>query len=335
MQTLNFGSLGIASIHAYGFTPIIKNVAGLSFHAVASRDKAKADAYAAEHGIARAYGSYEELLDDPDVHCVYIALPNALHADWCVKALRAGKHVLCEKPLTANLAQAQRVAAAVEETGLVFAEAFHYRYHPLAKKLEDLVRGGAIGRVQYVSARFCEKLPHPDKPQYDPALAGGALMDVGCYAVNLVRWLAGCDEAEVVSADCAMLPSGVDGYTRATMRFSNGAGARVSCSITHDKPQYCCVRGTRGAIFVWYPFNPTRDAGPLHLNQYLFLVRRGARVDNIRVPKIRTYSCQLQEFRDAVLGNEQPATHIGEALANMKLIDAIFAKAHVQRPDFD
>jgi predicted dehydrogenase len=335
MGTINFGTLGIASIHAYGFTPIIKDIDGLEFYAVASRDKSKAERYAKEHGIAKSYGCYEDLLADPDVHCVYIALPNALHAEWCLKALDAGKHVLCEKPVCADAAQALRVADKVAETGLIFAEAFHYRYHPLAHKLEDLVRGGAIGDVKYISGRFCEKLPTPDKPQYDPNLAGGALMDVGCYPVSLVRWLAGCDEAEIMSANCDMLPSGVDGYTRAAMRFANGVSARISCSITATKPTYAYIRGTRGALFAASPFSPTIDLGPLWLNQYALVQRRGAQVRNIRVPRVRTYTCQLQAFRDAVIANKQPATDIAEGVANMKLIDAIFKKAGVQRPEFD
>lgn len=335
MTTLNFGSLGIASIHAYGFTPIIKNVDGLTFYAVASRNGQKARAYAEQHKIPKAYEGYEALLADPDVHCVYIPLPNSLHAEWCLKALDAGKHVLCEKPVTANAAQAERVAAKVAETGLTFAEGFHYRYHPLIKKLEELVRGGAIGNLRYVSARFCEAMSDSGKAQYDPAMAGGALMDVGCYPVSFARWMAGCDDAEIMNANCELTPSGVDGYTRATIRFANGVSARISCSITRNKPMYAYVRGDAGAIFIHAPFSPTMDMRGIWYSQYVFLLRQGAAVQSLRFPKIRTYTCQLQAFRDAVLSGTQPETDIREGVANMRIIDAIFKKAGVTRPEFD
>src|SRR5687768_4333668 len=164
--------------------------------AVAARSTERAKAFADKHGIARVHGSYEDLLADPAVDAVYNPLPNGLHGKWTLAALAAGKHVLCEKPFTANADEAAAVADAVRASGLVVMEAFHFRYHPLALRLPEVV--AELGELRHVDARLCFPLPRFDDIRYSRALAGGALMDAGCYPVNLVRLLGG--EPEVRSA---------------------------------------------------------------------------------------------------------------------------------------
>src|SRR6202043_2465089 len=157
--------------------------------AVAARDRSRAEAFAARYSVPTIHDSYEALLADPSLDAVYIPLPNALHAQWTLAALEAGKHVLCEKPFTSNAAQAREVAAAAQGSGLVVMEAFHYRYHPLARRMSELVHGGQLGRIRQVSVAFCFPLLRRSDIRYDFGLAGGALMDAGCYAVHCLRLL--------------------------------------------------------------------------------------------------------------------------------------------------
>jgi predicted dehydrogenase len=172
--------------------------------AVAARDKPRAEAFALQHGIPAAYGSYDELLADPDVDAVYNPLPNSLHGPWTLKAIAAGKHVLCEKPFASNAKQAAQVADAAQASGLVVMEAMHYRYHPLVRRLRELVTGGELGPVQHIAAWTTFIIEDPDDIRYDYDLAGGALMDGGCYAIDCLRMLAGADTDAEISVTGAL-----------------------------------------------------------------------------------------------------------------------------------
>jgi predicted dehydrogenase len=171
---------------------------------IAARDKARAEAFGLRHGIPTAYGSYDELLADPDVDAVYNPLPNSLHARWTLAAIAAGKHVLCEKPFASNAAQATQVADAAEASGLVVMEAMHYRYHPLVRRLRELVTGGELGPVQHIQAWTTFIIEDPDDIRYDYDLAGGALMDGGCYAIDCLRMLAGADSGAEITVTGAL-----------------------------------------------------------------------------------------------------------------------------------
>jgi predicted dehydrogenase len=171
---------------------------------IAARDKARAEAFGLRHGIPTAYGSYDELLADPDVDAVYNPLPNSLHGPWTLAAIEAGKHVLCEKPFASNAAQAAQVADAAEASGLVVMEAMHYRYHPLVRRLRELVTGGELGPVQHIQAWTTFIIEDPDDIRYDYDLAGGALMDGGCYAIDCLRMLAGADSGAEITVTGAL-----------------------------------------------------------------------------------------------------------------------------------
>jgi predicted dehydrogenase len=330
METLNFGILSTASVNDYSFLPVIKKVAGAKLVAIASRDMKKAKQYAKKHGISRAYGDYDSMLADPGIDCVYNPLPISMHMEWSIKALEAGKHVLCEKPIAASEAEARAIADKVAETGKIFAEAFHYRYHPLAGRVEQLVRSGEIGAVKKIESAFGVPIPDKSKVQFRPDLAGGALLDIGCYPVSFARWIADCDEAAVTRVECDRTASGVDGSMRATLEFANGIVADIDCSLVKLIPMYARIIGSEGAIFVLQPFTPVYEPGPLHLSVYLLLVRRGMNVRSIRVPSVLTYQCQLEAFRDAVRTGAQPATTAEQGVANMHLIDAIYAKSGIR-----
>jgi predicted dehydrogenase len=328
---LRFGIIGTASVLEYGFMPAIKLTHGADAIAIASRDIEKGKQAAAKYGIPKAYGNYNSLLRDPEVDCVYVALPNALHVEWARKALRAGKHVLCEKPLAWNAREAGSILGLIKSSGLTFAEAFQYRYHPLMKRVEQLVRSGRIGDVVNVEASYCEIIPNRKAVQFRPDMAGGALMDVGCYCVNFCRFMAGCDDAEVLRAKSKVV-QGVDGETRAELRFSNGVTATVICSILKTVPSYAVVVGTKGTIFIHNPFPMALYANGKVADMYLCILQTGAAVHEIRVPTKLPYACQLEAFRDAVRAGTQPLMNAESAVANMALIDAILSAAGVAMP---
>lgn len=329
MEPLKFGILSTASINRYGFIPIVEKVADADLVAVASRNDEGAARYAAKHGIPYAYGDYDSLLNSRGIDCVYIPLPAAMHAEWAIKALAAGKHVLCEKPVTVEAAEAEAIKKKVEETGLVFAEAMHYRYHPLARRIEELIASDEIGEVMHVSATFCVPLP-PGKIQYKPELGGGALLDVGCYPVNFVRWIARSSAARVEKAWAFRSGSGMDLTTIAALRFDNGVVGRIHCSLIKLLPQTAVIRGTKGVIRVLLPFNPTTELGPLTVNLCRLTIsnRSGTRV--VRVSSNVSYYYQLDAFCRCVRLGEPPLTNIDEAIAGMKLIDAIMEKAGIR-----
>src|SRR3954454_108660 len=189
-----------------------------SIVAVGSRDLTRARAFAAEHGIEAAYGSYEELLASPDVDAIYVPLPNSMHVEWSVKALEAGKHVLCEKPLARDPAQVERAFDTAERVGRVLMEAFMWRFHPQTDELVRLVRDGAVGELRYVRAAFGFNLPWLENVRWDSALEGGGLMDVGCYCVSALRLI--CDAEPVrVSGEQVLGGGGVDGRFAGVLRF--------------------------------------------------------------------------------------------------------------------
>src|SRR5947209_15401088 len=221
MDRVRIGCLGAARIAPAALIKPARGNEEVEATGVAARDKERAAAFAAKHGIPTAHGSYEALLADPDVDAVYNPLPNGLYALWTIRALEAGKHVLCEKPFMANTAEAERVAAAAEGTGLVVTEAFHWRYHPLARRMLEVVQGGELGAVKHIETWMCFPLFKRGDIRWQLDLAGGALMDAGCYAVHMLRTLAGA-EPEVVAAQAKVRAPGVDRVMRADVAFADG-----------------------------------------------------------------------------------------------------------------
>jgi predicted dehydrogenase len=207
-----------------------RGTAGVSVTAVAARDKARAEKFARKHGIGKVHDDYVSLLADPEIDAVYNPLPNSLHAEWTLRALDAGKHVLCEKPFTSNAAEAERVHQAAEQSDRVVMEAFHYRYHPLAQRLRDLVASGELGAPRFIETWMCLPLPIPGDIRFRLELGGGATMDMGCYAIHLARTIAG-EEPNVVSARAKLASEGVDRAMQADVRFPSGAEGRINCSL--------------------------------------------------------------------------------------------------------
>jgi predicted dehydrogenase len=317
--TLRIGILGAARIAPNAVIKPARAADGVEVAAVAARDTTRARAYAAKHRIPAVHDGYADLLADDTIQAVYNPLPNGLHGRWTIAALRAGKHVLCEKPFTANADEAQQVADVAAETGLVVMEAFHYRYHPVALRMIDVVGSGELGELRAVRASFCFPLPRFSDIRYQFGLAGGALMDAGCYAVHMVRTLGG--EPEVVSAKAKLHGRDIDRAMRAELRFPAGHTGRITCSMWSSDVLSINVRviGARGEMRVFNPLAPQAT------HRITVRTADGRRVE--RLSRRPTYAYQLDAFTAAVKDNAPVVTDPADSIRNMRVIDAIYQAA--------
>ncbi|HTI27214.1 MAG TPA: Gfo/Idh/MocA family oxidoreductase [Kutzneria sp.] len=317
---VRIGVLGAARIAPTALIAPARDNAEAEVVAVAARDRGRAAAYAAKHGIATVHGSYEDLLADPSIDAVYNPLPNALHAQWTLAAIEAGKHVLCEKPFTSNAVEAQTVADAADKSGLVVMEAFHYRYHPLAARLTEIIESGEIGTLKHVQAALCFPLPKFSDIRYNRELGGGAMMDAGCYALHMTRLLGG-GEPTVVSAQAKLHKPDVDRAMKATLAFPGAhTGSLVASLWSSDVLKITAsAQGTKGRIDV---FNFVM---PQAYHRLTVRTATGKRVE--RLSKRPTYSYQLDAFCDAVLRGKPVLTPPSDSVRNMTVIDDIYRKA--------
>jgi D-xylose 1-dehydrogenase (NADP+, D-xylono-1,5-lactone-forming) len=289
--------------------------------AVASRERDRAEAYASEHGIERAHGSYESLLEDPDVDAVYISLPNALHVEWSVRALAAGKHVLCEKPLTRNPQEAEDAFDAAERAGRVLMEAFMWRHSPQTAKLMQLVQGGVIGELQLVRATFSFPVEGRRNIRLDPELEGGALMDVGTYCVSAARLLGG--EPERVYGEQVIGDSGVDLLFSGVMRFPRGVIALIDAGMELPRRDGLEAVGTEGSLVIPDPWLARRLV--LHLG-------RGDAREEIALPPADPYRLELDNMWDAIRGEGEPLLGREDAVGQARSLEALYRSADQGRP---
>jgi predicted dehydrogenase len=320
MPPLRIGVLGAARIVPTALLIPARAVPEVAVTAIAARDPRRAAAYAKGHGIPRALASYDELVDDPDVDAVYNPLPNGLHCEWTLRALAAGKHVLCEKPLSSNAAEAEQMAEAAERAGRVLMEAFHWRYHPLAARMIAIAKGGTLGRVERIETNMCVPLLLPGNIRYDYGLGGGATMDTGCYAVSMLRHLAGA-EPEVTRAEAKLSSPKVDRAMTAEVTFADGRTGRVRCSMFSWALLDISARviGTHGEMRV---FNPV---APQFYHRLTVRTAEGKRVE--RFPGPSTYEHQLRAFAACVLAGAPVLTSARDGVANMRVIDRIYEKS--------
>ncbi len=325
MATVRWGILSTADIGMAKVTPAIQRAADCEVVAIASRDGDAAAAAAAQLGIPAGYGSYDELLAAGDVDAVYIPLPNDMHAEWTIKAAAAGKHVLCEKPLAMTAAQAEEMASACAEAGVKLAEAFMYRHHPSWLEAVRLVRNGAIGELQAVQSWFSYYNDDPANIRNRPEHGGGALMDIGCYSINLSRMLFAAEPARIEAAvrrDAAMR---IDVVTSAVLEFAGGGQATFTCSTRAEPYQRVHIAGTAGRIEIEIPFNIPPD------RETRILVTSGGdppvapATETVTFPPADQYSIQAELFARAVLDDTPVPVPASDAIANMAVIEAILA----------
>ncbi len=289
--------------------------------AVASRDQARADAYAQEWSIPRAYGSYDALLADPEIEAVYISLPNTLHCEWSIKAVEAGKHVLCEKPLTRRPDDASAAFDAAERAGRLLSEAFMYRHNPQTKRLKALVEEGAIGELRLVRSVFSYGLYDTENIRLRTELEGGALMDVGCYNVSGSRLLAG--EPESVWGEAWYGPSGTDWVFTGTMRFPGDVIATFDCGTAMPDRDELEAIGSEGSLFLddpWHCVNPVIE------------LRRDEGVERIEVDRQDSYRLELENVSDAIRGRAGLLLGREDALGQARALEALHRSAETSRP---
>lgn len=328
-RDLRIGLLGAAAIAPSALIKPARLMPRVTVTAVAARDRQRAETFARKHGVPVVHADYEALLADPQVDAVYVPLPNGLHAEWTLKALEAGKHVLCEKPFAANRAEAERVAdaadAAFERSGLVVMEAFHYRHHSLAERMRAIVAGGELGKLRHVEAEVCFPLPRLSDIRYDYALAGGATMDAGCYAVHVARLLGNGDPA-VISARMLTLRKDprIDRAMSAELEFPDGVTGRVRASMWSRRVLSIRARavGSGGELSV------TNFLMPQLYHRLTIRAPRdggGRTVRHERVPRNpSSYACQLEAFAAAVLDGGPVLTSARDAVTNMGVLDSIY-----------
>jgi xylose dehydrogenase (NAD/NADP) len=293
------------------------------FVAVASRDATRAEAYAREKGIARAHGSYEALLADPDVDAIYNPLPNALHAEWSIRALEAGKHVLCEKPFSRHPEDVERAFDVAEREGRVLAEAFMWRHHPQAARARQLLDEGAIGDLRILRAHFAFKAVDPDDIRLQAELDGGGLMDVGSYCVSGCRTLAG---AEPERAWAELIPGGhgVDVALAATLRFPGDVLAHFDCGLSYPGGSLLAAAGTEGSFAL---------TDPWHGNDAVIELQRGdGSVERIDPGPANSYALELADFEAAVRGERPPLLGRADARGQARTIAALYTSAERNAP---
>ncbi len=316
---VRWGILSTANIGAKAVTPAILASTNGVLAAVASRNDEKATEYAAQFGMPRSYGSYEELLADPDVDAIYNPLPNRMHLEWTIKALEAGKHVLCEKPLGLNAAECLEMADAARRNDRLLMEAFMYRFHPRIKRTVDLVASGELGDVKLIRSSFAFKVQDPLNIRLDGDLGGGALMDVGCYCVNVSRTVVGREPVEA-QAFAVAGGAGVDVELYGMLHFEGDVFAQFSSALDTFRHELLDVVGTEGRLQVGSPFQPgTVDA--------TIDIEAGDSSRQETIEGVNHYQLMVEHFADCVLEGTQPRYSVFDAAANMAAIDALYASA--------
>ncbi|MBV8772902.1 MAG: Gfo/Idh/MocA family oxidoreductase [Deltaproteobacteria bacterium] len=317
---VRFGVLGAARIVPKALTQPAEQLDCAEVVAIAAREPARAREFAVVNRIPRVVSSYEEIIVANDIEAVYIPLPNSLHCQWTIRALRAGKHVLCEKPIASNAAEARHMAEVANETGLVLAEAFHYRYHPLAAHIRELVAGGCIGRILQFDAHFAAPSA-PTDIRFDWGLSGGAMMDLGCYPLNMICYFSG-QIPRVIRAQARVGPPAIDVTMEAELQFGrDGTKARITCSMAPDTQPGAWFRATgeNGEIVATNPVAPHRG--------HLLTIRRSEGEQHEIVEGRETYCYQLEAFVAAIRDGEPIATSGSQGVLNMELIDEIYRAA--------
>jgi predicted dehydrogenase len=319
-KKLRWGIISTANIGKWAVIPAIQASSNGEVVAVASRDAQKGEAFAAELGIPRSFGSYEALLERAEVDAIYNPLPNSMHLEWSIKAAEKGVHVLCEKPLALNAAECDEMQAAADANGVKLMEAFMYRFHPQTEKVVALVREGALGDLRFIHSAFTFRLTRPDNIRWDPDLGGGSLMDVGSYCVNISRTVAGQEPVEV-QAFARWSPSGVDDQLVGTMRFESGVLAQFDCALSMERREVYEVAGTDASLEVPAAFLPGKGDTTIWERH-----GRGEAIEHT-IEGVDEYQLMVEHFADCVLYDRPLRYPVAEAAANMRTIEALYRSA--------
>ncbi len=326
-MTVRLGLLAASRIARSAVVAPAPDVAGVELTAVAARDLDRARSAADEWGMPQAYGSYAELIAADDVDAVYIGTPAAMHREWAIAAIEAGKHVLCEKPFAANADDARRIADAARGSDVVVMEAFHWRYHPYAGQIRGVLDSGVLGRIDRIEAVF--DIPAGrigfDDIRWDLSIGGGATMDLGCYPIQWVRFAAGA-EPDVVSAVAECPVEGVDGSLTADLRWPSGVTGSIGSSMIADGDEvvaYLKVAGERGTMTATNPLAPQNGGA-------MITVATAGGTQTFEVERSATYFHQLVAFRDAISDGVEFPTTADDGVRNMEIVDACYRAAGLE-----
>jgi xylose dehydrogenase (NAD/NADP) len=321
-KILNWGLLSTAHINR-ALIPAVRGSSRSRLAAVASRTQATAEAYAREWRIPQAHGSYEALLENAKIDVVYVSLPNHLHAEWAIRALRAGKHVLCEKPLALSVTEVDAMARAARDSGRVLAEAFLYRHHPQTLKVKELVDSGTVGSPQMIRGAFSFSLGRAQDIRLDKEKGGGSIWDVGCYPISFARMLAGAEPEEVFGWQI-LGPGGVDEMFVGQLLFPNKIMAQFDCSFRSPPRSFMEIVGSGGVLSVPMPFKP-------EVNERIVL-QRGDRTETLKIKGTELYSGEVEDMADAVLEGRAPRISLADSRGNVAAIVGLIEAARTGKP---
>lgn len=320
-KVLNWGLLSTARINR-ALVPPLRASKRNQLAAVASRTQESADRYAREWKIGRAHGSYEALLADPDIDVVYISLPNRLHAEWTIKAVEAGKHVLCEKPLALSVEEVESIQSAARRQGRVVMEGFMYRHHPQTLHVQELVQDGSLGMVKLMRGSFSFVLAREADVRLDPALGGGSIWDVGCYPISYTRSVLNKNPLEVFGWQVTG-PTGIDETFVGQMRFANDVIAQFDSSFVVPFHSFMEIVGSEGTLNIPHPFKPGID-------EKIYLTR-GDKIETIRVKGQELYIGEVEDMADAILLGRAPRIPLEDSRANVAVMAALLESARTAR----
>ena len=321
-KTLNWGLLSTARINQALIPPLQLSKRN-KLLAVGSRSQATADAYAKENRIPRAYGSYEALLADPEIDVIYNPLPNHLHAEWTIKAVEAGKHVLCEKPIALSVDEVDAIQAAAQKHGRVVAEAFMYRHHPQTLKVQELVRSGSLGTLKLIRGSFTFVISRDGDVRLNPEMGGGSIWDVGCYPISYARSVVGEEPLEVFGWQ-VMGETGVDLTFVGQMRFPNDVLLQFDSSFDVPFHSFMEIVGSEGTLNIPKPFKPGE-------NEKIYLIR-GDAIETIKIKGQELYLGEVEDMADAILLRREPRISLTDSRANVAAIRALLESARNGKP---
>ena len=321
MEKVKWGVLGTANVARWGTIPGMQLAPSCELYAIAGRSRQKAESYKEQFGFAKAYGSYDELLDDPEVCCVYIPLPNDIHVKWVTEALKKKKNVLCEKPLALNADEAELMYKTAEENGVILMEAYAYLHSPYIESLKADVRSGIIGEVDYIDTAFVTQ-GYKEDFRLHKELGGGAMYDLGCYCTTMILSLID-SEPEYVGAVAEFSDKGVDMSTSSLIRFSNGARASFQVGMilgdnSDSRYDRLFIHGSKGSIRSDVEYNQAGEAA--------YKIYVGDTVTERRIEVPNNYSLEIENLSRCVLNNESPHVSSQFSLKNIKLMDRILTE---------
>ncbi len=324
-RKVNWGILGCAGIAEKAFNPAVRESRNGVLAGIAARDEARAKAWADRFGFLKSHRTYQELVEDPAIDAIYNPLPNDLHAEWSIRAMRAGKHVLCEKPMAMNAPEVRAMIGAAESGGVLLMEGFMYKFHPQIEKTLALIREGKIGEVRAVHSSFTFHFER-DGANYRwfPAMGGGALYDVGCYPISLARLIFGEEPVSVFARARIDSRTGVDMTTAALIEFPGGRFAQCDSSFESHFQSRLLAVGTEGTLRLDRAFS-AKDF------DVAIEIVRGDRTESVRIPQANMFTLMAEHFGDAVLEKKPLRYPAGDALDNMHVIDACFESIRTGR----